>query len=96
VASVPDTVLQSSTSQARLIQLLDYIEHVEKLNRKPAFTVPQDFFCRYEADLRGVQGLEFDLADDGHDTWLRISPLSAIVWSGADAVPQLILLNDSG
>jgi very-short-patch-repair endonuclease len=59
-----------------LIQLLDYIEHVEKLNRNPAFTVPQDFYCAYEASLRGLPSLEFNLAENGDETWLRVPRLA--------------------
>ena len=66
--SRPETTLQQ-----RLIGLLDYIEHVEKLNRTPAFTVPTDFFCRFEGDLRHCPGLEFNQTED---VWLRIPRFS--------------------
>jgi very-short-patch-repair endonuclease len=61
--------------QAGLIALLEYIEHVEKLNRTPAFDVPLEFYAGYEADLRGLPGLEFDSGGADDDTWLRIDRL---------------------
>lgn len=61
--------------QGRLIALLEYIEHVEKLNRTPAFDVPVEFYAGYEGDLRGLPGLEFDAGGVDDDTWLRIERL---------------------
>ena len=63
------------SARERLITLLEYIEHVEKLNRKPAFTVPTDFYAGYEHELRGLPGVEFDLAGDGDEVWLRVPRL---------------------
>jgi hypothetical protein len=59
-----------NSARARLLSLLEYIEHVEKLNRKPQFEVPTDYFCGYEGDLRETPGLEFNLIED--DLWLRV------------------------
>ncbi|MGH7961517.1 MAG: AAA domain-containing protein, partial [Burkholderiales bacterium] len=63
------------TPQKRLIALLDYIEQVEKLNRKPTFVVPTGYFCRYEEDLRGLPSVEFDCGGEGDEVWLRIQRL---------------------
>lgn len=64
-----------SAEKKRLIALLDYIEQVEKLNRKPAFVVPTEFYCAYEEDLRGLPGIEFDLTAEGDEVWVRVPRL---------------------
>src|SRR4051812_22830405 len=74
--SVADDDAGRPLAQQRLIDLLNYIEHVEKLNRKPAFVVPADFYCGYEADLRGLPGVEIDLAGGDNETWLRVPRLA--------------------
>jgi len=56
----------------------EYIEQVEKLKRKPTFTVPDDIFCAYQSIMKGLPGIEFNLQQDGDDVWLRISRLSEI------------------
>lgn len=61
--------------QKRLIALLDYIEQVEKLGRKPTFVVPTGYFCQYEEDLRGLPSLEFDCGGEGDEVWLRVPRL---------------------
>src|SRR5882672_6451123 len=62
-----------SAPRKRLISLLDYIEQVEKLNRKPAFVVPTTYFSRYENDVRGLPSLEFDVGGEGDEIWLRVA-----------------------
>lgn len=64
--------------QGSLIDLLNYIEQVEKLNRKPAFTVPTEFFHCYQEDMVGLPGVEFNLEEDGNEVWARISRLKEI------------------
>jgi len=63
------------TPQKRLIELLDYVEQVEKLNRKPTFIVPTGYFSRYEDELRGLPALEFDCGGEGDEVWLRVPRL---------------------
>jgi very-short-patch-repair endonuclease len=63
------------TAQERLIGLLDYIEQVEKVKRKPAFVVPTEFYCAYEDAVRGLPGVEFDLTAEGDELWLRVPRL---------------------
>lgn len=58
-----------------LIDLLDYIEQVEKLNRKPVYTVPDDIFIAYQADLKGLPGIDFNIQSGQDDVWLRITRL---------------------
>jgi hypothetical protein len=64
-----------STVQDRLIALLEYIEQAEKLGRKPVFVVPDQFYCAYEQDLRGLPGVEFNLAVKADELWLRVPRL---------------------
>src|SRR5882672_5738431 len=68
-----DTADPTSAPRKRLIALLDYIEQVEKLNRKPAFVVPATYFSRYENDARGLPSLEFDVGGEGDEIWLRVA-----------------------
>ena len=65
-------------SANRLIGLLDYIEQVEKLKRKPVYIVPTDLFVAYQAELKGLPGIEFNLQAEGDDIWLRIPRLKEI------------------
>ncbi|SFO09449.1 hypothetical protein SAMN05216386_2612 [Nitrosospira briensis] len=45
----------------RVLDLLTYIEQVEKLKTKPAFSVPTEYFCAYQHELRGLPELQFNL-----------------------------------
>ncbi|PXX34952.1 AAA domain-containing protein [Undibacterium pigrum] len=65
-------------SANRLIGLLDYIEQVEKLKRKPAYIVPTDFFAAYQTELKGLPGIEFSIQVEGDDIWLRVPRLKEI------------------
>jgi very-short-patch-repair endonuclease len=67
------------TPEAPLVlDLLTYIEQVEKLKAKPAFTVPTDFFVANQHDLKGLPELQFNLQDAGGDIWLRVPRLHEI------------------
>lgn len=61
-----------------LIGLLEYIEQVEKLKRKPSYVVPSDIFVAHQADLKGLPGIEFNIQSEGDDLWLRIPRLTEI------------------
>jgi len=37
-----------------VLDLLNYIEQVEKLRTKPAFSVPTEFFVAYQHELNGL------------------------------------------
>jgi len=52
---------------AGLLELLNYIEQVEKLKIKPAFSVPPEFFAAYEHELKGLPELRFNLQSEGDD-----------------------------
>jgi very-short-patch-repair endonuclease len=61
-----------------VLELLNYIEQVEKLRTKPAFFVPSEFFVGYQHDLKACPELEFNVQGNGDDVWLRIPRLREI------------------
>ena len=61
-----------------ILDLLTYIEQVEKLKYKPVFTVPTEFFAVYQHELKGLPALQFNIQGEGSDVWLRISRLHEI------------------
>ena len=61
-----------------VLDLLNYIEQVEKLKNKPAFSVPSEFFVAYQHDLKSLPELQFNLQVDGDDVWLRLPRLQEI------------------
>ena len=70
-------------SAPRILELLNYIEQVEKLKTKPAFSVPTDYFVAYQHELKGLPELQFNLQVEGDDVWLRVPRLQEI------AAPEL-------
>ena len=58
-----------------LIELLEYIEQVEKLKKKAAFTVPSEFFVALESDVRSYPEVLFNTVTEGDDVWLKIPRL---------------------
>ena len=63
---------------SQVLDLLNYIEQVEKLKTKPAFSVPTDFFVAYQHELKGLPELQFNLQVEGDDVWLRLPRLQEI------------------
>ena len=64
---------------ALVLDLLNYIEQVEKLKATPAFSIPGDsFFVAYQYQLSGLPELQFNLQEDGDDVWLQIPRLREI------------------
>lgn len=61
-----------------VIDLLTYIEAVEKLKTRPAFTVPTEFFVAYQQDLKGLPEIRFNVETEGDDVWLRVPRLQEI------------------
>src|SRR5206468_2411325 len=61
-----------------LLDLLNYIEQVEKLKTKPTFVVPTEFFVAYQHELNGLPELQFNVQVEGDDVWLRIPRLQEI------------------
>lgn len=72
------------TERALVLDLLTYIEQVEKLKSKPAFNVPTDYFVAYQHELKGLPGLQFNLQAEGDDVWLRIPRLQEVVAPDVD------------
>lgn len=62
----------------QILNLLDYIEQVEKLKAKPAFTVPSEYFSAYQHELAELPEIQFNLQADGDDIWLRLPRLREI------------------
>lgn len=65
-------------SHELVLDLLNYIEQVEKLKRKPAFSVPTEFFVAYQHELKGLPELRFNLQIEGDDVWLRVPRMQEI------------------
>lgn len=63
------------TLQERLIELLVYIEQVEKMRRVAPFKVPDEFFRGFQAAFQGLPGIEFNLVSGGDDVWARLARL---------------------
>lgn len=61
-----------------VLDLLTYIEQVEKLKTKPAFSVPTEYFVAYQHDLKGLPELQFNLQSAGEDIWLRVPRLQEV------------------
>jgi very-short-patch-repair endonuclease len=68
----------------RVLELLTYIEQVEKLKTKPAFSVPTEYFVAHQHELRGLPELQFNVQADGDDVWLRVPRLQEIPAPGVD------------
>ena len=61
-----------------VLDLLNYIEQVEKLKSKPTYAVPTEFFVAYQHELKGLPELRFNLQVEGDDVWLRVPRLKEI------------------
>ena len=70
----------------QVLDLLNYIEQVEKLKTKPAFSVPTEFFVAYQHDLKGLPELQFNLQVEGDDVWLRLPRLQEIAAPEPDEI----------
>jgi very-short-patch-repair endonuclease len=70
-----------------VLALLTYIEQVEKLKTKAAFSVPTGHFSALQHELKGHPGVQFNIQVDGDDVWLRIPRLKEI--SAPDPDPEL-------
>jgi very-short-patch-repair endonuclease len=70
----------------QVLDLLNYIEQVEKLKTKPAFSVPSEFFVAYQHELKGLPELQFNLQVEGDDVWLRLPRLQEIAAPEPDEI----------
>ena len=77
----------------QVLDLLNYIEQVEKLKSKPAFSVPTEFFVAYQHELKGLPELQFNLQVEGDDVWLRLPRLQEIAAPEPDEIlrPWIVL-----
>jgi very-short-patch-repair endonuclease len=62
----------------RVVDLLTYIEQVEKLKIKPAFSVPTEHFSAFQHELKGLPEIRFNIQAEGEDIWLSIPRLKEI------------------
>ena len=60
---------------ALVLELLTYIEQVEKLKIRPAFTVPDEYFAAHQTELKGMPGIRFNIQAEEEDIWLSIPRL---------------------
>jgi len=58
-----------------VLDLLNYIEQVEKLKAKPAFSVPTEYFSALQEDLKGLPEVQFN-GTGGVSAYLRCDALS--------------------
>ena len=56
-----------SEAAPRVLDLLTYIEQVEKLKSKPAFSIPTEYFAAHQHELKGLPELRFNLQTEGDD-----------------------------
>ena len=61
-----------------MLDLLNYIEQVEKLKTRPAFSVRTEFFVAYQHELKGLPELQFNLQVEDDDVWLRVPRVQEI------------------
>jgi very-short-patch-repair endonuclease len=61
-----------------VLDLLTYIEQVEKLKTKPSFSVPNEYFVAYQHDLKGLPELRFNFQSAEEDIWLRVPRLHEV------------------
>ncbi|MCW8209229.1 DUF559 domain-containing protein [Verminephrobacter aporrectodeae subsp. tuberculatae] len=67
-----------NSQAARVIDLLTYIEEVEKLKRKPVYVVPSDFFASHQAELATLPELQLNMLESNGEVWLRIPRMQEI------------------
>jgi len=65
-------------SAAKVIDLLTYIEAMERLKRKPTFSVPEEYFVAHQHELKNLPELQFNLQQDGDDIWLKLPRLKEV------------------
>lgn len=70
----------------KVIDLLSYIEQVEKLKRKPAFSVPDEHFVCHRHELLGLPELQLNLQLEGDDVWLKLPRLQEVAAPEVDSL----------
>ncbi|WP_158618382.1 AAA domain-containing protein [Candidimonas sp. SYP-B2681] len=69
------SIKSPSTSNELLIELLEYIEQVEKLKKKAEYAVPTDPFASEQFQLLNLPAIHFDVTDGVDEIWLRVERL---------------------
>lgn len=86
-----------STQQQRLVSMLDYLEHWDKLNRTPTFdVVAHQGLVIWQNDLKDLPGFHLESADVTGEVWMeveRLRPVKPPVPAAA-LVPWLIIPDD--
>jgi very-short-patch-repair endonuclease len=76
VAKQDSSEKQASDNHSRLLELLEYLEHLAKLGEKPVFNLKEyQQLVFSEADLKGQIGITHDASTDGEQVWLRVERL---------------------
>lgn len=65
-------------SIAKVIDLLNYIEQIERLKRKPTFSLPDEYFVAHRHELNNLPELLFNLQLDSDDVWLKLPRLQEV------------------
>lgn len=65
-------------SAGKVIDLLNYIEQIEKLKRKPSFSLPEEYFVAHRHELVNLPELQFNLQQEGDDVWLKLPRLQEV------------------
>jgi very-short-patch-repair endonuclease len=67
-----------ASDSSLVLELLTFIEHVEKLKIRPAFSVPTEYFAAHQSELKGLPEIRFNIQPEGEDVWLSIPRLQEI------------------
>ncbi len=65
-------------STAKVIDLLNYIEQMERLKRKPTFSLSDEYFVAHRHELLNLPEITFNLQQDGEDIWLKLPRLQEV------------------
>lgn len=65
-----------SATHERLIAALDYLEHLERLSRKPTYRISDHKLAAFfEHQLSGLPGVCFDQTAEGTEIWMQVDRL---------------------
>ncbi|MCC5611849.1 AAA family ATPase [Nostoc sp. CHAB 5834] len=95
-----------NSESASVIELLTYIEEVEKLKRKPVYVVPTDFFVAHQSDLELLPEVTANTVETEREVWLRVPrmqetpaptiPAALVPWvTSTKSLDKLPVLNSS-
>lgn len=76
-------------SAAKVIGLLSYIEQIERLKRKPTFSLPDDYFVAHRHDLKNLPELQFNFQQGSDDVWLKLPRLQEVTPPELDDLMKL-------